>query len=689
MKYKIQVLILIFISIQTNFAQSGGGRDSLPTATPTISETVSENLEGVPPKIDIPREKREQALAKLLEGQRYIWNARNMRSQSATANATRLAKQALQEAIKLDPTLAEAYTALAEMTWISSPGDLDEPIRLASLAVKLNPDNFGGHHWLAWFYTIKSGIGESNALNSSAAEKAIAEWKEIARLDPRNAEAFAFLSEFYDRTGKQNERIEALKRWLASANSLNPRFYMKIMGTPDDLSPENASLKLGKALIDAGRYSEAIEYLNRAIADNPQKTEAVELLREAIQSSDSDQSANSIEALQQAVFANPQNNSLVILLAETQARSGKIDEAAKLLSESSAKREDGDKLSAASLQVALGDIYVEAGRFDEAVVAYRNALKARGIENRLVTEDERVFATVAYEKIIQAYKNANRFDEAKSAIEGSRRLFGKDDLFADKQLIEFYRETGKKQEALQTVRAARARFADDYSLLRLEASILTKNGKVDEAAALVKSLINKKNSADAPSPLYDEFSNYVFISSLYSEARRGKEAVESANQAYSASKTEEQRQIAKLSLATAQQMSGDYKSAEDTLRGLLQKSPRNPIALNNLGYFLLERNEKFIEALDLIKQAVKIDPTNPSYLDSLGWAYFKLGKLSEAERNLKAALRYETSSATIFEHLGDVYQKQNKRELAKTLWRKALNLASEAEMTERIKAKLK
>ncbi|MCV5132939.1 tetratricopeptide repeat protein, partial [Escherichia coli] len=80
------------------------------------------------------------------------------------------------------------------------------------------------------------------------------------------------------------------------------------------------------------------------------------------------------------------------------------------------------------------------------------------------------------------------------------------------------------------------------------------------------------------------------------------------------------------------------------------------IALNNLGYFLLERNERFEEALELIKQAVESDPTNPSFLDSLGWAHFKLGNLDEAEKYLRDAIGIDSSSATIHEHLGDVLE---------------------------------
>jgi Tfp pilus assembly protein PilF len=227
---------------------------------------------------------------------------------------------------------------------------------------------------------------------------------------------------------------------------------------------------------------------------------------------------------------------------------------------------------------------------------------------------------------------------------------------------------------------------------------------VDEAVALIKKLIGNKparnlvtgpgnrnggNSVSSGMPAHDEFSNYLFISNLYTQAERGKEAADAANQAFLVAGGAERKQIAKLTLATAQQMSGDFKAAEVTLREILNQTPGNPIALNNLGYFLLERNERFEEAFNLIQRALKVDPTNPSYLDSLGWAFFKLGKFAEAEKSLKNAARMDPDSAAIHEHLGDVFQKQGKLELASTSWQKALNLASDAADIKRIKLKLK
>jgi tetratricopeptide (TPR) repeat protein len=346
--------------------------------------------------------------------------------------------------------------------------------------------------------------------------------------------------------------------------------------------------------------------------------------------------------------------SLVTLLANVQARSGKLDEAAKLLRDSADKvLVSADRASAAKLHVELGDLMARADRTQEAIAAYETALVTRGLPpTDTAAGDEREFAIFVFEKMIQRLKTADKYSDARSVIDRSRKMLGKDDLFADRQLISLHRETGNRAEALTAVRSVRQRLPNDQSFIRLEATLLTENGKVDEGVALVRKMMETSATAAASSvvegvpgsnsvavavPASDDFSNWLFISNLYGQANRGKQAVEAANQAYAAARGSERKQIARLTLATAQQMSG----------------------------FLLERDERYQEAFDLIQQAVKIDPTNPSYLDSLGWAYFKLGKLPEAEKYLKEALRFDSSSGTIHEHLGDVYQKQGKADLAK------------------------
>ncbi len=143
-----------------------------------------------------------------------------------------------------------------------------------------------------------------------------------------------------------------------------------------------------------------------------------------------------------------------------------------------------------------------------------------------------------------------------------------------------------------------------------------------------------------------------------------------------------------IMLSSAQERAGDFKGSEESLRRILASEPNNPTALNNLGYFLVERNERLDEALGLIQRAVKAEPTNSSFLDSLGWAYFKLGKLDEAERYLIEATRRDSTSSATQEHLGDVYQRRGKNDQARAAWQRALTLSVTDDDIARIKSKL-
>lgn len=684
------------------------GQSSAPlpvgSPIPKISQTLAKNLEGYEDGKDVPRDRREQAYAKLLEGQKYVWRLNRTRSQNARTNLIGLARNSIQNALELDPTLAEGYTALAELEISLNPGEreLEEAISLASIAVKIDPDNFGARRILARLFSFKSEL-KAEKLDDLYAEKAINSWKEVARLDPRNAEAWAFLSELYARSNRPDESINAIKKWLNAAPPLDTQFYQMLMGREANLSPESASLKLAAAFLKSGRTLEAIEALTSIVADDADNLEALSGLKDALESLTGEPLMSAVETLRRAVSTKPQNLALLNMLAEVLRRSGKLEEGASLLRVSAERALLNDKVSASLIYTSLGDFYAEADRFGEAAASFESALKLRGIDGGTHVDDEgREFAMATLEKIIRIQKNATRHKEVLATINRARRIFGKDDLFADRQLIAYHRESGRRPQALAAVRVVRRKFPDDSGFLRLEASLLTEMGKVDEAVALIKNRSTQKPGvASSPSagqgstsisvaiPPQDEFSDMLFISNLYSQANRGKEAAEAADRAFVIARGPERKQIARLTLATAQQMSGDFKAAETTLREILRQTPGNPIALNNLGYFLLERNERIDEAFILISQAVKIDPTNPSYLDSLGWAYFKLGKYAEAEEYLKDAARFDSGSATIQEHLGDVYEKQGKTDQAKIHWQAALKLASEVTDVNRLKAKIR
>ena len=94
--------------------------------------------------------------------------------------------------------------------------------------------------------------------------------------------------------------------------------------------------------------------------------------------------------------------------------------------------------------------------------------------------------------------------------------------------------------------------------------------------------------------------------------------------------------------------------------------PQNSMALNYLGYMLADRGTKLEEALGMIKKALELDPSNGAYLDSIGWAYFRLGKYEMAEESLVKASQRMGSDPTVQDHLGDLYQKTGRLKLAIT-----------------------
>jgi Flp pilus assembly protein TadD len=106
---------------------------------------------------------------------------------------------------------------------------------------------------------------------------------------------------------------------------------------------------------------------------------------------------------------------------------------------------------------------------------------------------------------------------------------------------------------------------------------------------------------------------------------------------------------------------------------LLANDPNNGMVLNYLGYMLADRGVRVEEALGYLKQAVKLDPQNGAYLDSIGWAYYKAGDYALAEENLRHATERIGTDPTVQDHLGELYAKTGRLKLAAAAWERALD----------------
>ena len=96
-----------------------------------------------------------------------------------------------------------------------------------------------------------------------------------------------------------------------------------------------------------------------------------------------------------------------------------------------------------------------------------------------------------------------------------------------------------------------------------------------------------------------------------------------------------------------------FPDAERAFRAVLEHDPEHAPALNYLGYMLADRGIRLQESVDLLKRAIALDPHNGSYLDSLGWAYFKLDRLDLAEPPLRAAGDQLPDNSVVQDHLGE------------------------------------
>ena len=127
-------------------------------------------------------------------------------------------------------------------------------------------------------------------------------------------------------------------------------------------------------------------------------------------------------------------------------------------------------------------------------------------------------------------------------------------------------------------------------------------------------------------------------------------------------------------LAIAEHELGNREEALRHMRRLLEKDPENTAALNFIGYTLVEQERDLDKAGRLIRRALKLDPGNPYYLDSLAWYLFKTDSLEKAWETIQKAISQVQDDPTLWEHYGEIARNLGKRDEARKGYKKALEL---------------
>jgi tetratricopeptide (TPR) repeat protein len=236
-------------------------------------------------------------------------------------------------------------------------------------------------------------------------------------------------------------------------------------------------------------------------------------------------------------------------------------------------------------------------------------------------------------------------------------------------IVETLRLDHHPQKALEEAEVALQKYPYDRPLRMLRASLLGEQGRVDEGIRQLQSLLNN-------TPADREV--HLAVAQVYSQAKRYAEAEATVRKVLALSPNAEDQEYALFVLGSIFERQKKYELAEEQFKKVLAVNPLNAPAANYLGYMLADRGVRLEESVGYIKKALELEPNNGAYLDSLGWAYFKMNRLDLAEPNLEKAARLVADDPTVHEHLGHLYLQMGKEALAREHWERALEVWPQA-----------
>jgi tetratricopeptide (TPR) repeat protein len=140
--------------------------------------------------------------------------------------------------------------------------------------------------------------------------------------------------------------------------------------------------------------------------------------------------------------------------------------------------------------------------------------------------------------------------------------------------------------------------------------------------------------------------------------------------------------------AIAEERSHRWDAAEGDLKHALQLSPEQPQVLNYLGYSWVDQGKNLPQALAMLEKARSLSPFDGYIVDSVGWAYYRLGRYEDAVKTLENAVQLVPGDATVNEHLGDAYWKIGHKLDARFQWSHALAFGPDKSQKAEIEEKL-
>jgi tetratricopeptide (TPR) repeat protein len=579
---------------------------------------------------------------------------------------------AYKRAMSLDPKAADVVAALANLYMRQNRAS--DATTTAENALKIDDKNAEAHRVLGTIYASAAG-SDDNTPSSPAAQAAQRDnlTKAVDHLEKSianpagipNANTRAMLSRLYLRT-EQYEKAIAI---LLDLVKQEPGW-------------QEGALLLAQAYDESGHTDEAVGYLEMAAEGDPQLyptladyygrqqrwKDAAQAYERALQGSPrsfdlrvgygsallniggADNTVRARDVLRDAVAARGTDQRALYLLAEAERLSGDLE-----ASERTARRLVALNRNSPRAYVALAEALEERQQYQAVVESLGPAVN----EFRSASNSAAALGALL-PHLGFAYQQTGKFDNAIAVFEDARRLAPNDPVVAG-YLIQAQLAGKKYMAAAQLAHSMREQHPDDLRLARLEAQALRLGGKADQGIAVLQDIVQQHGNEPAA---------YIALAQGYVDANRGPQAVKVLQDAQTRFP---ENALITFELGAVFDKQKKFPEAEAAFRQLISRDPANAPALNYLGYMLADRGERLDESVSLLERALKVEPDNGSYLDSLGWALYKQGKLEQALEQLKRASDQLAANSVIQDHYGDVLFKMARYDEAIEAWSRSLS----------------
>ncbi|WP_319411047.1 tetratricopeptide repeat protein [uncultured Cohaesibacter sp.] len=254
------------------------------------------------------------------------------------------------------------------------------------------------------------------------------------------------------------------------------------------------------------------------------------------------------------------------------------------------------------------------------------------------------------------------------------------DDYTNFSLARLYERIDKNDAALAHYESIKPDSAVYRKAQRREAIVLARMERADEAVERLKTLLEGD---------YSDLETVSVLSRIYQSEQRFQDSVDILTHGLKSIKVKRDIHWSLYFLrGSAYDQLKDWPNTEKDMQAALKLFPNQPTVLNYLGYSWVDRGLHLDKAIEMIRQAVALRPFDGFFVDSLGWAHYRLKQYQEAVNFLERAVELRPEDPTITDHLGDAYWRAGRKNEATFQWQRVKTMQPDEKLLQSVDEKI-